>query len=203
MIFKYHYIFKNKKILKTKELIIIMANTTKKGVLYFDGKVTRVLNPDFLENHSDWLTNGAPKGAGMIVDVNTDVEVNDYVDSNGKIDTLGRHKERKYKEIPAMRYQHEVAGLEVDGIKIKTDRESRATLNEVALSAMLNEKYTCEWKTDNGFITLNRDQIINIVKAVRAYIQECFDREKELMELTKKATTAEAIMNLNWEKDAK
>lgn len=111
---------------------------------------------------------------------------------------LQNAKTKKLKEIAADRYSAEVSGIEVDNIFFKTDRISAASLfGEYAL-ALNDKKYSISWKTDNGFITLNRTQFMNTVKKVKEYIQDCFDKEKDLVDKINSASTIEKVNSISW-----
>lgn len=97
--------------------------------------------------------------------------------------------ENKRDEITNKRYEAETAGIEIFGNKIATDRESQALITGAALQATVDKDYTCQWKTQSGFVTLTAEQILGIAQAVRAHVQACFNREAELLALVDKAKT--------------
>jgi len=103
-------------------------------------------------------------------------------------------KERKRSEIAAARYEAEAAGI--DGIK--TDRESQALITGAALKAMQDEKYSCRWKTESGFVELSALQISAVADAVRTHVQGCFDREAELLPFIEAATSPEELEAIVW-----
>lgn len=107
--------------------------------------------------------------------------------------TLDEQKLQKKAEIAAARYEREIAGTTVNGITIDTGRDSQALITGAALAAMLNENYSLNWKTENGFIHLTAPEIIAVAQAVRAHVQACFDREGELVALVDAAQTAEDL----------
>lgn len=103
-------------------------------------------------------------------------------------------KERKRGEIAAARFEAETAGI--DGIK--TDRESQALITGAALKAMQDEKYSCRWKTESGFVELTALQISAVADAVRTHVQGCFNREAELLPLIEAATSPEELEAIVW-----
>ena len=107
---------------------------------------------------------------------------------------LEEAKVRKRGEIAAARFEAETAGI--DGIK--TDRESQALITGAALKAMQDEKYSCRWKTESGFVELSALQISAVADAVRAHVQGCFDREAELLPLIEAATSPEELEAIVW-----
>ena len=107
---------------------------------------------------------------------------------------LEEAKVRKRGEIAAARFEAETAGI--DGIK--TDRESQALITGAALKAMQDEKYSCRWKTELGFVELTALQISAVADAVRQHVQSCFDHEGELLPLIEAATTKEQLNTIVW-----
>lgn len=168
----------------------------KKAVIVKDGIVARIVRADA----TDWEAHGVPGGC-LLADGDADIEVGDYVSEKGKIDTLGRVKEPKKREITQTRYDKETGGLTVDGVTIATDRESQSLLTGAALAATRDSGYACQWKTPNGFVQLDAATIIKIADAVRAHVQCCFDKEAELLSEIDKAKTREAVEAIKWERE--
>ena len=107
--------------------------------------------------------------------------------------TLDELKVQKKQDIAAARYKVETAGVTVNGVLIDTGRDSQALITGAALAAMLDENYSLNWKTANGFIHLTAPEIIAVAQTVRAHVQSCFDREGELVALVDAAQTAEDL----------
>jgi len=83
--------------------------------------------------------------------------------------------------IAAERYKREGVGIAVDGYAIDTSRDGQALIAGAAVSAILDPDYKCNWKTAAGFVERNAPQLVEIATAVRAHVQACFDRERELL----------------------
>ena len=107
-------------------------------------------------------------------------------------------RNRKYREIAQARYNAEIAGITINGVSIKTDRESQGLITGAALKAMQDNTYTCKWKGIDGFIELTAPQIIAIADAVRQHVQSCFDHEAELLPLIEAATTEAELNLITW-----
>ena len=103
-------------------------------------------------------------------------------------------KERKRGEIASARFVAETSGIN----GIKTDRESQALITGAALAAFADPDYTCQWKTEAGFVSLDSVQIKAVAQAVRAHVQSCFDREAELLPLIEAATSPEELGGIAW-----
>jgi hypothetical protein len=130
---------------------------------------------------------------GLVPMTETEVEAH----LNPKI-SFATAKENKYAEIAAARYNAEIAGVTVNGISIKTDRESQGLITGAALQALQDPTYTCNWKTENGFVTLTAEQIQAVAVAVRQHVQACFDREAGLIGQIKNATTQAELEEILW-----
>ena len=106
--------------------------------------------------------------------------------------------ERKKASIAQARYEAEIAGVTINGVSIKTDRESQGLLTGAALKAMQDNTYVCRWKGIDGFVELTAPQIIAIADAVREHVQSCFDHEAELLPLIASAETEAELEAINW-----
>ena len=58
--------------------------------------------------------------------------------------------ERKKAEIAQARYNAEIAGVTINGVLIKTDRETQAVLTAACLQAYIDSGYSLNWKTGDG-----------------------------------------------------
>lgn len=105
--------------------------------------------------------------------------------------SLSERKAEKRDALMAFRYVREIAGLPLLGLR--TDRESQALLTGAALAASLDAGYTVDWKTENGWVTLNAAQLLAAAQAVRAHVQACFSNERAHAEAIEALATAEAV----------
>ena len=64
------------------------------------------------------------------------------------------------------------------------------------------ETFSINWKTPQGFVTLNAAEMIAISDAVRAFVQSCFDTEMGHIEAIRGLSTIEQIksydINSGW-----
>lgn len=100
--------------------------------------------------------------------------------------------------IASTRYDHETAGIEIDGVLISTDRDRQALITGAAVSAILDSEYVCTWKTVNRPVRLTASQLIEIATAVRAHVQACFDREGVLLAAVNNETYTDAMLTQGW-----
>jgi len=101
-------------------------------------------------------------------------------------------------QIAARRYQAEIAGIDLGGMRIDTGRDSQGLIAGAALAAVLDPLYSVRWKTPAGFIDLTAEQIIGVVSAVRAHVQACFDREAELLVEIENGTLTPEMLEEGW-----
>ena len=113
---------------------------------------------------TDKLAQGEPTPIGPI----------EYEDA---ADELACAKAKKKAELAAARYVAEIAGMKSGKLTIRTDRKSQALITGAALQAIDNPAYSCQWKTESGFVMLDAKTILDVARAVRAYVQTCFDKE--------------------------
>jgi hypothetical protein len=111
--------------------------------------------------------------------------------------TLGAAKQAKEAEIASWRYQHETKGVEVNGVAIKTDRESQAMVSSAFSSLKEGMIPSVDWKSSNGsFVTLNLEQVSLIARAVAQHVQSSFTAEKNLADQVDAATTIEEVNSI-------
>ena len=111
---------------------------------------------------------------------------------------LAAAKTAKKAEIAANRYAAEIAGVTVGGVVVRTDRESQALITGAALKATQDGTYSCTWKAESGFVTLDASTIIAVADAVRTHVQTCFDAEAAKCALIDAAQTVEDVEAVVW-----
>lgn len=107
-------------------------------------------------------------------------------------------REVRREEIAEARWRAETGGVTLNGMTIRTDRESQALITGAALQATVDPEYSCRWKAANGFATLDAGAILAAAAAVRSHVQACFDREAELDAALEAAGTVPEIMAVQW-----
>lgn len=104
--------------------------------------------------------------------------------------TLDDLKADAAQKIAASRYALETAGIDFYGTRIKTDRESQATLNAAMTAVSRNPLLEIDWKGDNGWVKLGKAEVEAISDAVIAHVQACFSSEKNKLVALGALTTA-------------
>lgn len=107
----------------------------------------------------------------------------------------------KREDLASLRYQKETAGIDVNGIVVKTDRQSQAMITGASLAAKLaideEEPFEIKWLSESGPVILNAQEVIGLAQAVRAHVQACFDNQidhlDELHQLSQSGTAQDII----------
>ncbi|PTQ70083.1 DUF4376 domain-containing protein [Pseudomonas sp. GV071] len=102
------------------------------------------------------------------------------------------------QQIAQRRYEAEIQGIEFNGVRLDTGRDSQALINGAALAAVIDPGYVCKWKTESGFTELNATALVAIASAVRAHVQACFNREAELLTAVADRVFTKAMLSEGW-----
>jgi hypothetical protein len=162
--------------------------------------VVECYESQFVANNTDW--GDTPPSWGMALPDDSPVGMG-WKYRNGEWD--GPQDEHvddvrvdKRAEIAEARWKAETGGVTAQGMTISTDRDSQALITGAALQATLDPNYTCHWKTGSGFVQLDAQTILGVAAAVRQHVQECFDREAELLAEVAAAETVEDVKAISW-----
>lgn len=102
------------------------------------------------------------------------------------------------QQIADRRWQAETAGIDVASMRVETDDRSKLLINGAALESMLDPAYAMQWKTPAGFVELDSAKVLAVARAVRAHVQECFNREAELLEALEAGTFTPDMLDQGW-----
>lgn len=106
----------------------------------------------------------------------------------------------KKSTLAAIRWSKETQGTEINGIPVGTDDRSRSTYLGMLMAVQFDPNYTVNFKAaDGNFITLDAMGISAVAFGVRDYVQQCFNREQELIADIDAATTAQEIADIDIE----
>lgn len=101
--------------------------------------------------------------------------------------------------LAALRYAKEVGGTELaDGTLVQTDRESRATFNEVYQSLKDGVIADTAWKDENTWFTpATTANLTPIFTAIAQHVRACFVAENALQTTINQAETPEDLRELD------
>lgn len=113
--------------------------------------------------------------------------------------TLSEIKMRKLNEIANARFLYETRGILINGIRIKTDRESQSTISGAYSSLKDGLIPHIDWKAEGGdWVRLTLAELTPIAQAVANHVQSSFTLEKQLAERVMAATNAEQVEEIVW-----
>lgn len=135
-----------------------------------------------------WMAEDAER---VVVPVGTS---GSYTPPAATTDTFEARKAAKLEALAAWRYQQETAGVVIGGAKIKTDRESQATITGAFITLSQGLVQSIDWKAEGGvWVQLTLAEIAPIAAAVAAHVQACFTAERLLSSQIEAATTDEQL----------
>ena len=155
------------------------------------------LNPPGYDPETQWRV--GPKVAFDGKKVTASYDVIDKTPEEIAIEVDGE-RSAKLDEIAAARYEAEIAGVSYNDGLVRTDRQTQSMITGAALKAMRDDTYSCRWKTAEGFVTLDAQAILSVADVIRDHVQSCFDREAELAQQVKEATTRKQVREVSWER---
>ncbi|EHJ8504963.1 DUF4376 domain-containing protein [Salmonella enterica subsp. diarizonae serovar 47:k:z53:[z84]] len=92
-----------------------------------------------------------------------------------------------------IRYRKETGGIELEGLKILTDRESQAQLTGAYQSLASGLITQTDWKAADGWMTVTKEQIEPVARAVAVHVAKCFAAEKLVSEQIRRSDSPENI----------
>ena len=109
--------------------------------------------------------------------------------------TLESVKRDKLAEIADWRFRRETSGVSVNGVRIKTDRESQATITGAFITLSQGLVSSVDWKAAEGhWVQLGLADITAVAQAVTTHVQQCFSLEKMYAERVNAAATIEDVI---------
>jgi hypothetical protein len=117
----------------------------------------------------------------------------------GADNSLAAVKARKVAELADARYAYEQAGVMVNGLMIRTDRESRAAIN-MAYAGLKDGLFeSIDWKGANDqWAKIGLAGITEIARAVAQHVQLAFAIEGQLTSQVAAASTVEQVEEVKW-----
>jgi len=102
----------------------------------------------------------------------------------------------KLKKLSKLRFEKETAGIDFGGTIIRTDLESQSKIAGAYNTVQINPDILINWKGENGWIQINKDDILIISNLVSMHIQSCYTREMELSKQLKIYINTD--INIGW-----
>lgn len=95
------------------------------------------------------------------------------------------------------RYQEEISGIIYKGKEVSTNRDSQTAIANAYIYSLQNPDLVVQWKCKDGFIELNATEITELSSNVRTHIQNCFNKELEILTHIDNGTFTEDMLT-NW-----
>ena len=137
------------------------------------------VDPMWVEELSTYVEYGAVDASTQCPFLQPKVNLPETLEAN-----LQKVLAQKVAELAEHRYNNEVAGLDIGGMTIKTDRESQSLLHG-AYQALLEKDALgdpivaqIDWKGVNGWVTVDLATITPIKLAAVNHVQRCFTAER-------------------------
>jgi hypothetical protein len=126
-----------------------------------------------------------------------DVEVGttgEYIPPTPIEPTLQSKKAEKLSEIAQWRYAKESSGIELSGVAFDSGKQALAAVSVVYAAMKSGVLASVQWKTATGGFTVLDEQVAgNLFSALVVHTQDCFDKEKVLVEQVEAALTIEVV----------
>ncbi len=99
--------------------------------------------------------------------------------------------------IADIRWKYETGGITVDGIKIKTDRESRGTVFDGYSSLASGLLTVGRWKFAGEWKTVTLDEMGPIAAAVSSHVDRAFRAEEVVEQMINDAVNTDALLAID------
>lgn len=135
-------------------------------------------------------------GYALIVDSDKNFATEFIADSleSGELIALGMNKPDMYQALADHRFSVEASGVEVAGVKIKTDRESQGLISRAFVSLTNDLVPDIDFKAVSAWERIDKANIQPVAKAVAAHVRACFRGERVVQELIEGADTLAEIL---------
>ena len=108
-------------------------------------------------------------------------------------------KSKTFVDLAKHRFEKETEGLLINGITVRTDRQSQGLIT--AAFSSLNNGFinSIDWKGANGWITLSLNEVTMIAQEVGKHVQRSFSAERFVQEQINAMTTPGEVSDYDWE----
>jgi hypothetical protein len=119
-------------------------------------------------------------------------------------DPLPPAKAARLADLAAYRYEQEVGGVDVQGVRIDTSREARNNMAGAVVTAQLvaaaGQTFAVQWKGMNGaFVTLSAADMGSLGVAVATHVAACFACEAAVAAQIAALTDVETVLRFDIE----
>jgi len=137
--------------------------------------------------------------------VEVPIKMSNYVDYHYMVDDKDiiippsiEYLQKQLKErLKEFRYIREVSGITVNGLEINTDRISRNAINDTYQLLSTGTKSSVDWKTPNGWVSLDLTEFESIMQEVSLHVQKCFSAERNVVDKIDSIDNIDDLLDIN------
>ena len=115
----------------------------------------------------------------------------------GNVDII-HLKRGKLQELADSRWQEETGGYIYKGHEFHSDRESQDRVFQAYMASLSDSNFTVTWKTKNGWLEMTASDFITLYNEFYVFLQNLYQKEKNLQEQIEAATTIEELEAIQW-----
>ena len=137
----------------------------------------------------------------MIIPVETAPQPISFDDNDmpvyGEVDT-DTLKQGKLWQLADARWREETAGFMYNGHEFHSDRESQDRFFQAYMASLNDPNFTVMWKTKDGWLEMAASDFITLYNEFQTFLQGLYQKEHNLQEQVKAATTIEELNAIKW-----
>jgi len=107
-------------------------------------------------------------------------------------------KQGKLAELAENRWKEETAGYTYNGHEFHSDRESQNRVFQAYMASLSDPNFTVTWKTKTGWLEMTASDFIALYNEFQTFLQNLYQKEKNLQILVETATTIEELNEIKW-----
>jgi hypothetical protein len=111
---------------------------------------------------------------------------------------IEKYKAKKIAELANARWREEVGGYMYNGHEFHSDRESQDRFFQAYMASLSDSNFTVTWKTKNGWLEMTASDFITLYNEFYVFLQNLYQKEKNLQEQIEAATTIEELEAIQW-----
>jgi len=100
-------------------------------------------------------------------------------------------------EIANQRWEAQTNAISYNGNFYRLNESTVNSLYQKRMIVSDEPSSTFFWKTNNGMVELNKENVIKLTNFINSYIQSCFDIEKNFVDSLKNVTNLEDLLKVN------
>ena len=107
-------------------------------------------------------------------------------------------KQGKLWQLADARWREETAGFMYNGHEFHSDRESQDRFFQAYMASLSDPSFAVTWKTKDGWLEMIASDFITLYNEFYVFLQNLYQKEKNLQEQIEAATTIEELEAIQW-----